>query len=158
MALCFEGFNNCQKLAVECLISSFCWYYHLKGKSHWVPPVQVDQSQLTENSTNNIARSINFNRNIIIRIKIIKDLYLYKRLSQLNKNLPSLGSKKTQSGALYKRLGLNQKRFYQIFAFKLSHFDTNLYFIHLDVANPVNDTAFTNMYRICYWKIYPYDP
>ncbi len=66
-----EGFNNCQQLLVVGLISSL-YRNHLSGeKSYRMPSAQVIRGQLTENSTNSIARSIRLNLDMTFRIKMI---------------------------------------------------------------------------------------
>ncbi len=67
----FNGFNNCQQFTIVSLIPSLS-KNHLSGKkSYWMPSARIIQSQLTENSINSIARSIRFNSDRTLRIKII---------------------------------------------------------------------------------------
>ena len=112
---------------------------------------------LTENSINSIARCLGFNRNMMIWIKMIKNWYLYRSLSQLSKALPSFGPKKIWSNPepCAKYWDWGKKRFCHILAFGLSCLSTNFCSINLTIANRVNVTISTNRYRICFWKIYP---
>ncbi len=69
--LSLKGFNNGQQLAVLGLIPSL-YRNHLTGeKSCWMSSVLILQGQLTENSTNSIARSIRLNPDRTLRIKMI---------------------------------------------------------------------------------------
>ncbi len=66
-----EGFNDGQQLAVIGLIPSLC-QNHLSGKKGYrIPLARIIRGQLTENSTNSIGRSIRFNLDITLRIKMI---------------------------------------------------------------------------------------
>ncbi len=58
-----EGFNDGQQLAVVDLISGLC-QNHLSRK-------KVIRGQLIENSTNSIAKSIQLNSDMTLRIKMI---------------------------------------------------------------------------------------
>ena len=58
-----------------------------------MPLAQIIQGQLTKNSANNIARSICFNLDMILQMKMIKDWDLNKRLSQFDKSFSSFGRK-----------------------------------------------------------------
>ncbi len=69
--LSFEGLNDSQQLAVVGLIPSLC-RNHLSGeKGYRMPSAQIIRSQLTENPTNSIARSIRLNSDMTLRIKMI---------------------------------------------------------------------------------------
>ncbi len=71
MSPSLEDFNNCQQLAIVGLISSFCWN-HLSGeKGYRMPSARIIRGQLTENSTNSIARSIRLNSDMTLRIEMI---------------------------------------------------------------------------------------
>ncbi len=66
-----EGFNDGQELAVVGLIPSLCWN-HLSGeKGYRMTSAQIIRGQLTEDSTNSIARSIRLNSDMTLRIKMI---------------------------------------------------------------------------------------
>ncbi len=66
-----EGFNDGQQLAVVGLILSLC-RNHLSGeKSYRMPLARIIRGQLTENSTNSIARNIRLNTDMTLRIKMI---------------------------------------------------------------------------------------
>ena len=67
----FERFNNGQQLALVALIPSLGWN-HLSGKKGYrILLARIIQDQLTENLTNSIARSICFNSDMTLRIKMI---------------------------------------------------------------------------------------
>ena len=60
----FEYFNNCQKLTVVNLISSF-GYNHFSQEIYYQMPLnQIIQSQLTEDFANSIAGHVSFNLDI----------------------------------------------------------------------------------------------
>ncbi len=67
----FERFKDCQQFTVVGLIPSLS-RKHLSGeKGYQMAPARIIEGQLTENSTNSIARSIRLNLNMILRIKMI---------------------------------------------------------------------------------------
>ena len=76
-----------------------------------MPPAYVIWSQLTENSTNRIARYISFYTNITTSIKIMKHCCLYKNLPQLNKDLPSFENRKLNLELYAKDWDLAKKDF-----------------------------------------------
>ncbi len=66
-----ESFNDGQQLAVVGLVPGLC-RNHLSGeKGHRMLSAQIIRSQLTEDSTNSIARSIRLNSNMTLRIKMV---------------------------------------------------------------------------------------
>ncbi len=67
----FEHFNDCQQLIVVSLIVSLSRNHFSGEKGYRMLLAQIIQSQLTEDSTNSIARSIRFNLDMTLRIKMI---------------------------------------------------------------------------------------
>ncbi len=66
-----EGFNDGQQLVVVGLIPSLC-RNHLPGeKGYRMPLARIIRGQLTENSTNSIARSICLNLDMTLWIEMI---------------------------------------------------------------------------------------
>ncbi len=66
-----ESFNDGQQLAIVGLIPGLC-RNHLSGeKGHRMPSARIIQSQLTEDSTNSIARNIRLNSDMTFRIKMV---------------------------------------------------------------------------------------
>ncbi len=66
-----EHFNNCQKLTVVSVIPSF-YQNHLFGKkSYQILSARIIRGQLTENSTNSIARSIRLKLDKTLQIEMI---------------------------------------------------------------------------------------
>ncbi len=66
-----EGFNDGQQLAVVGLIPSFYRNHLSEKKSYRILSAQIIQGQLTENSTNSIARNIRLNLDMMLQIKMI---------------------------------------------------------------------------------------
>ncbi len=66
-----EGLNNGQQLAVVDLILGFYRNHLSREKSHRMLSARIIRSQLTEDSTNSIARSIRLNSDMTLRIKMI---------------------------------------------------------------------------------------
>ncbi len=94
MLLSLEHFNNSQQLSVMGLISSLSRNHLSWEKSYWMLLAQIIRDQLTENSTNSIARNIRLNLDMIFRIKMILYWGLNKRLPQFGKGFLSSRSKK----------------------------------------------------------------
>ncbi len=69
--LCFEHFNDGQQLIVVGLITSLCRNHLFGEKAYRIPSAQIIRDQLTENSTNSIARSIRLNLDMTLQIKMI---------------------------------------------------------------------------------------
>ncbi len=69
--LSLEGFNNGQQLAVVGFIPGLCRNHFSGEKGHRMPSARIIRSQLTEDSTNSIARSICHNSDMTLRIKMV---------------------------------------------------------------------------------------
>ncbi len=85
----FEHFNDCQQSNVMGLIPSLSKNHLSKEKSYQMSLDRIIWSQLTENSTNSITRSIHLNLDMMLRIKMIYYQRLNKRLPQFGKDIYS---------------------------------------------------------------------
>ncbi len=66
-----ERFNDCQQLTVIGLIPSLCRNHLSRKKGYRMPSAQIIRSQLTEDSTNSIARNIHLTSDMMLRIEMI---------------------------------------------------------------------------------------
>lgn len=73
MASGLESFNNSQKFVIISFILSFYLNYISREEGFPMPLAKVVKSHLAIDFINSIARYINFDINITIQIKIIKD-------------------------------------------------------------------------------------
>ena len=67
------------------LIPGLSWNHLLREEGHRMPLAQIVRSQLTEDSTNSIARCIRFNPDMTFRMKEMEDWSFDERLSQFGK-------------------------------------------------------------------------
>ena len=63
------------------LIPGLIRNHFLQEKGHWMPSAQIIQGQLTEDSTNSIARYIRLNPDMMFQIKVVEDWSFDKHLS-----------------------------------------------------------------------------
>ncbi len=66
-----EDFNNSQQLAIVGLIPTLYRNHLLGKKGYRIPLARIVQDQLTEDSTNIIAKSIRLNSDMTLWIKMI---------------------------------------------------------------------------------------
>ena len=62
----------------------------LREVSFWVPLARI-RGLLTQNATYGLTGGIGFNLDLALQVKVAEDWFFSKHLSQLGKNLPSVG-------------------------------------------------------------------
>ena len=91
-----KNLNNGLKLTIVNFISGLSWNYLSWEEGYRIPLAQIIRSQLTENSTNNIAWYICLNPDMTFWVKVIEDWRFDKRLSIFGKGHSSSKCEKTR--------------------------------------------------------------